>query len=641
MAHEVVSIHRVQDDAANLVPLKKKTLVCAKHANKDLELYCETCAELICHNCTVQQHREHSYDLVSDVFSTHKEAIEVKLTPLRDMLGMVNRSLLDFDATMESIIAQQKAVDADIEATIRQLHGELEERKAEFLTQLHEIAAEKVKSLTAQRDQVELMQTQLGSAVDFTEERLRTGSEGEILAVKKFVVTKSQELIREFDQDLLVPHQRPNVVFKPQRLREISKPYRAVGLAGVAPQKCAIIGNNHIAMANEPYILSVRIKDENDRDYPDPLENITAELVSASTTLVCQVEMGEEPALYSIKCTPSICKDHELHVLINGEHVGGSPFRVLVKRPITDITKSPRVITKLKKPCGLVCNSRAELLVVESGLPRVSVFTSRGLKVVKKFGTRGSAPGQFVDPNGITVDSSDNILVADSGNHRIQKFTAEGEFVAMVGTKGDGPLQFDLPTNIRIHPQTGNMYVCDQYNHRIQIVKKDFSYVGSFGKEGGEDGDLCGPTDLAFDISGNVYVCDSWNNRIQVFNSEGKFLRKFSEKKSEAEREQSPTLSSVHVSINGGEMVMDAIPFPVANSGVSLPYGLYIDCDGYVFVTEAANCVSIFKPDGAFVTSFGTSGGALGDFSDPRGIARNSEGVVCVSDYGNSRVQLF
>ena len=641
-SHEVVSIHRVQDDAAKLVPVKKKALLCSRHANKDLELYCETCAELICHNCTVQQHKEHSYDLVTDVFSTHKEAIEAKLAPLKDMLDKVNRALLTFDVTMESIVTQQKAIGTDIEETIRHLHEELEQRKVEFLDQLHETAGEKMKSLTAQRDQVELMQTQLGSAVDFTEERLRTGSEGEILAVKKYVVTKSQELIREFDRDLLVPRQRANVIFKPQRLKEISKPYRAVGLAGVAPQKCVIIGGSHVAMANEPFTLLVQIKDENDQDYLEPVENITAELVSPTTTLICEVEMEDEPAKYSIRCTPTLCKEHELHVLIGEEHIQGSPFQVLVKRSITDITRSPKMVAKLKKPCGVVCNNRAELIVVESGLHKVSIFTSRGLKLVKRFGSRGTSSGQFVDPNGVTVDGSDNILVVDSGNHRIQKFTAEGEFITTVGTKGDGPLQFNLPTNIRIHPQSGNMYVCDQYNHRIQILKEDFSFVSSFGREGSEDGNLYGPTDVAFDAAGNVYVCDSWNNRIQVFDSDGKYVRKFGDKKSEVDSGQSPLLPSVAVSkSDGGEMVMATVPFIESASCINMPSGLYIDCDGHVFVTEAANCVTIFKSDGTFFASFGTEGSGLVEFNNPHGIARNSEGVVCVSDYGNGRIQLF
>ena len=52
----------------------------------------------------------------------------------------------------------------------------------------------------------------------------------------------------------------------------------------------------------------------------------------------------------------------------------------------------------------------------------------------------------FLIHGGVAVDSEENILVVDSRNHRIQKFTANGQFLTAVGTKGNGPLQFDNPS---------------------------------------------------------------------------------------------------------------------------------------------------------------------------------------------------
>ena len=644
-SHAVISIDKVREYALEMVPLKTTALPCPKHRHKNLELYCETCEVLICHYCTVQRHKTHRYDLVADTYASRKRAVEASMKPLRGHVSEVRTALDNIDRSVEGITSQRAALEDDINRTIEQLHMELEQRKKEFVCQLHDLAQEKLRALAAQRAEVEHTLTQMSTTMAFADDRLRVGSPAEVVMVLTLISARVDTLCHQHEPERLEPRQRANLIFIPGNLWELCKPVEAICTAPICPSKC-LVGEEipTIAVTGQKVAFTVVMKDGYGEPYTGALLSVTAELVSPTARLLCSVNKAKAQGHYTVSCVPTIPKDHKFHIQVNGVHIQGSPSPVHVMRAVQDITKPVKIVKKLKKPRGITCNSRGDLIVVETDFPRVSVHTLRGSspKCLTKFGSFGSTPGQFNNPDGITVDGSDNMLVVDSGNHRIQKFTAEGEFITTVGTKGDGPLQFNLPTNIRIHPQTGNVYVCDQYNHRVQIMKEDFSFVGSFGREGSEDGDLYGPSDVAFDGAGNTYVCDSWNNRIQVFDPSGHFLRKFGDKRVEGDGAQDPLLSSVHMSVNRGEVNMDPVPFSSeGTSGVSLPSGLYIDCDGYVFVTEATNCVSIFKTDGTFVTSFGVSGNALGEFNTPHGIVRNSEGVVCVSDYGNNRVQLF
>jgi DNA-binding beta-propeller fold protein YncE len=66
---------------------------------------------------------------------------------------------------------------------------------------------------------------------------------------------------------------------------------------------------------------------------------------------------------------------------------------------------------------------------------------------VLKWGSLGSAPGQFRNPDQIASDASGNIYVADVGNNRIQKFSDNGTFITMWGspTIGSGPGEFTYP----------------------------------------------------------------------------------------------------------------------------------------------------------------------------------------------------
>ena len=78
----------------------------------------------------------------------------------------------------------------------------------------------------------------------------------------------------------------------------------------------------------------------------------------------------------------------------------------------------------------------------------------------------------FYMPSDIAFDSQGNIYVLDSGNHRIQKFSPDGQYMASIGSKGQGPGEFQYPLSLDIDSE-GYMYISDQGNQRIQILKPD------------------------------------------------------------------------------------------------------------------------------------------------------------------------
>ena len=63
--------------------------------------------------------------------------------------------------------------------------------------------------------------------------------------------------------------------------------------------------------------------------------------------------------------------------------------------------------------------------MADFGNNRIQKFNSNGT-FITKWGSDGTADGQFSGPAGVAVDSSGNVYVADLGNNRIQKFTSNG-----------------------------------------------------------------------------------------------------------------------------------------------------------------------------------------------------------------------
>ena len=75
-------------------------------------------------------------------------------------------------------------------------------------------------------------------------------------------------------------------------------------------------------------------------------------------------------------------------------------------------------------------------------------------------------------------------------------------------------------------------------------------------------------------------------------------------------------------------------------NGVSKPWGVAVDRNGGVIVTEAGkHCVSVFCSRGKKIRSFGACGSHPGQFSSPCGVAVDNEGNILVADHVNHRIQ--
>ena len=498
----------------------------------------------------------------------------------------------------------------DIGQQIQQLQELLEVRKADLVGQMKQHIQTKRKNLAVQKDEVETVHTQLVSCLSFVRESLRTGSQGEVMKMKKAVVKQIKEMTDNFKPDLLPPCELVNVKFIPSpELIQACQQFGEVYLQKVFAQKCHVTGKGlEVAEPGEKTTAVLHAVDQKGKAYTKPVDTLTCELVSENTSenINCSVK-DIKASQYEITYQATRRGRHQLHVKVEGEHIKGSPFPVAVKLPVQKLGTPIKTIGGMNWPLGVAVNQRGEVIVAEGGGHCVSILSPTGEKL-RSFGSQSSGQGQFNGPRGVAVDDNGNILVVDQDNHRIQKFTPDGTFITTVGKKGSNLLEFNEPMGIAIHPLNKRVYIADCNNHRLQILNPDLTFSSSFGSYGSGNGQFTHPWDVAFDCAGNVHVADTLNYCIQVFTAEGEFLRKFGK-------------------------------YGSGNGDLNTPTGISIDNDNVVYVAEARiNRVSVFTCEGRFLTSFGTKGSGPGQFKGPRGIAVDKNGVVYVSDTGNNRL---
>ena len=580
---------------------------CYFHEGKELELYCETCGELICWKCIAKgsKHHDHDYDELDQAFKKYREEIASKIEPMEKQVETVHGVLALFDARCMKISDQRAATADKMHVTFRRLREVLDVRETELIGQLDEVTQGKLKGLAAQRDQIETTLAQLNSCLHFMRESLRTGNERDVLTMKANTVSQAKTLSTPFQPD---PFTEADQVFSASAdMTAVCRNYGQIfSPSAPDPSKCHIVGKvAGVTTALEKCTAVLQAINFNSVPCKDSIESLECKVLSEKTGALadCSIEKRGQ-SQYEINYRPTIKGRHQLDIKVGGRRIRGSPFRVVVKLPVEKLGTPCQTVYGVTHPFGVAFTRRGDVVVTESAGNCVSVFDPSGEKV-RSFGKYGSRRKHLNGPSGVAVDGEGNIVIADSGNYRIKKFTPEGRYLASVGTYGTGQLQFVYPSGIVVKPGCGKLYVTDAGKHCVTVLNPDFTFSGTFGKEGNGKGQLNQPFGIACDSTGKVYVADQNNHRIQIFTADGRFLRMF-----------------------GRELVE--------------PFGVAIDSGDMVYVSEVGfHRISVFTSEGQFVTSFGREGVGPGEFLWPRGLAVDNCGVVYVCDSKNHRIQLF
>ena len=607
-SHEVISLDQLTGDVTNLVTPVKAVLQCSMHPDKQLDLFCETCEEMICLHCIVRIHRDHQYDLATDAFPKHKDVIVASLQPVEQQLASVNKALEGVDNECGLITHKRQSIETDIKRNIRQVHDVLETRQEELITQLEQMTQQKMKTLAAQRDQLELVATRLKSCRNFVQESLTTGSQGEILASKKSVVEQVKEITANFRAEPLRPQDKANMLFThcQKELTQACQQFGKVVSCSACPEKCHAEGKGlDIAVLGETATATVDLMDQDGRECTHS-EYVNCVLVSRDGSSQVNGEVKKVGASkYEISYQSQRSGQHQLHIQVEGMNIARSPFTISAYS-----TTPTNTIAGVSDPGGVAVNGKGQIVVTNSNDGSVSIFNANGGKV-KSFGVSGSGPGQMSNPIGVAFTVTGDILVSDRSNHRIQLFSPEGKTVKCVGSRGSGRLQFQYPFYIAVHPRSNMVYVTEYGKHRVQILNADLTFSSIFGSKGSGNTQFNCPCGICFDSTGNVYVADRDNHRVQVFTARGEYVRQFRKK-----------------GVSGGEL--------------DQPVGIAVDSSDIVYVSEAANRhISLFTQDGRFLRSFSTQEKGPGQFNGPTDIAIDKDGKIYITDKDNGRIQVF
>ena len=610
--HKITSLDEVVTSASKLLPMKKE-MKCSTH-NKRLKIFCGTCEELICQDCTVRIHKEHEYDLVFDCYPKHCIKLETSLKSVSDKVTAVTDVLTTLIDRENEIRGQGELVKEKIHVMVEEMIDILHQSERQLTREVDTVTDSKLQVLSEQKKSAEMRISQLKDCQKFVKQSLEIGSPQEVVTSTKQMMDRMSHLTEQVNIEEINPREKADFYF--EKDSNIVDTLHHIGdivfFSPTVLQKCKVkkIDHQQVTTIKKTVSFPLSIQFSDSSLLTVPLSSLSCNVVPVGTAIpiTATVTTTTHPGVYTIHCSPVTNGCHQVNVQVNDVQVNGTSLVIPFNPYLNNITPV-RTITELKGPWGVAMTNDGHIIVSEWEGNCVKILDREGKKV-KSFGqkTKESGYANFSCPLGVAITPDNFILVTDK--HKIQKISMDGEYIKSVGKQGSGTLEFYYPHGITISPLTGHIYIADSGNSCIQVLNPDLTFSHTFGTLGSAKGQLNHAKDVAIDNQGLVYVTDHSNGRIQVFTPEGQFLSQFGTKGS------SP-----------GQL--------------SQPVGISVN-NKLLYITEEGNHrISIFTTDGQFVRSFGGRGSSVGQFNAPNGIAFDNKGYLYVCDRTNGRLVVY
>ena len=574
---------------------------CPKH-NDPLKVYCETCRQVICCECTIsKEHKTHNFELISECYPKHRQQIEASLDQVKHKMADLNTAVTHLDATERKVKEKGEQLQEQINTHAQQIIDQVQRSYQHLSQQLQNIVKQKTQLLAAQRQQAQRLHTQLNTCQEMIEHSLKEWTQPQILTEKHTMINEMNTATQNVDPTVLQPIENAEMKFMKTDTIE-----KEIGLiTSTTYGKATLKASPCLAKRQSTATLTLQSQDGSPFSLPPSLISSTLSSPGDAHSVKCDITQTRQAGKYNITFTPSTRQD-QLIVQVGGVDIPDSPFTLYVIPTLEMRGKPVNTITGLNRPRDIAVRDNGDIVVAEMGGHCITIL-NKARKKVRSFGTEGAKKGQFTYPRGVATTNDGHILVTD--NHRLQKLTTDGVCVKSVGSSESGSdrLQFNTPAGITVHPTTRQIFVADCNNDRIQVFNNDLTFSHTT-RSGNKSFKL--PFDVALDNEGYLYDAEIENCGITKLTTKGQYITRFGSRGS-------------------------------APGQLSRPSSLTIN-NNLVYVTEEGNHrVSIFDTNGTFIHCFGKEGSGEGEFNGPYGITTDIFGNLYVSDTRNNRIVVY
>ena len=456
--HVVASLEDLKKGGVKNIPLKEVPARKCEEHDKTLKLFCFDCERLICRDCTIIEHKEHKFEFVKKCAPEDRRRLRESLAPLQevraDMAGAEKRVVSE-EAKVER---QREEVCGAIQQSFEQLKAVLERRKAELVGKVCSLAQEKKNALAAQKTVLQVAQKEIQLLMELVERNVESTSDQDLMSIRRQLQSKMEEEEKHHRQLSLEPTATADIACHLPSPDDIPKRLGSVFDKNTPHASLDPVTSYELGSPVQVKMCAPRVS----------LGDISAGLkcVADPSSSSLEGEVVENGVgVFSISVTPGVRGRHDLTVKVRGEEIEGSPFRVFVKFPLSQLGQEDqtRRVGGLRYPWGIAVNNKQQLIVAEGR--KITVMERDGRKV------QTIECDQFQDPRGVAVASDGAVYVTDITAKCLFKLNSKGQLLKTVRN------ELQKPYSVKI---IGNrVYVVDYASQLVKIFDMDCNVVGT------------------------------------------------------------------------------------------------------------------------------------------------------------------
>ena len=209
--HNITNLDEVATSAIQLLPVKRE-IKCSTH-NEPLKIFCGTCEELACFDCTVRIHRGHDYDLITDCYPKHCQKLETNLKPVSEKIAAIIDVLRDLKDRENEIKEQDKIIKEEIHVMVEEKIDVLRQSERELTREVDTITASKLQVLSEQEKSAETGLSQLKDCKEVVEQSLKIGSPQQVVTSTKQMIDRITHVTQQVEVEEFIPREKANLRF--------------------------------------------------------------------------------------------------------------------------------------------------------------------------------------------------------------------------------------------------------------------------------------------------------------------------------------------------------------------------------------------------------------------------------------------